>query len=107
MDKKIKGIKITTLNMSMIVLSLIVFVLLIGGTFSLNRKYESLISNTGDYMLCEKASSDLSNASDYLTEQVRLFTVNYDSRNMFNYFEEANCRLPPKSVVVAKLTGQS
>ena len=90
MDKKIKGIKITTLNMSMIVLSLIVFVLLIGGTFSLNRKYESLISNTGDYMLCEKAAGDLSNASDYLTEQVRLFTVNYDSRNMFNYFEEAN-----------------
>ena len=90
MDKKIKGIKITTLNMSMIVLSLIVFVLLIGGTFSLNRKYESLINNTDDYMLCEKASSDLSNASDYLTEQVRLFTVNYDSRNMFNYFEEAN-----------------
>ena len=90
MDKKIKGIKITTLNMSMIVLSLIVFVLLIGGTFSLNRKYESLINNTGDYMLCEKAAGDLSNASDYLTEQVRLFTVNYDSRNMFNYFEEAN-----------------
>ena len=90
MDKKIKGIKITTLNMSMIVLSLIVFVLLIGGTFSLNRKYEILISNTGDYMLCEKAAGDLSNASDYLTEQVRLFTVNYDSRNMFNYFEEAN-----------------
>ena len=90
MDKKIKGIKITTLNMSMIVLSLIVFVLLIGGTFSLNRKYESLINNTDDYMLCEKASSDLSNASDYLTEQVRLFTVNYDSRYMFNYFEEAN-----------------
>lgn len=90
MDKKIKGIKITTLNMSMIVLSLIVFVLLIGGTFSLNRKYESLINNTDDYMLCEKAASDLSEASDYLTEQVRLFTVNYDSRNMFNYFEEAN-----------------
>lgn len=90
MDKKIKGIKITTLNMSMIVLSLIVFVLLIGGTFSLNRKYESLISNADDYMLCEKAAGDLSNASDYLTEQVRLFTVNYDSRNMFNYFEEAN-----------------
>ena len=90
MDKKIKGIRITTLNMSMIVLSLIVFVLLIGGTFSLNRKYDSLISNTGDYMLCEKAAGDLSNASDYLTEQVRLFTVNYDSRNMFNYFEEAN-----------------
>ena len=90
MDKKIKGIKITTLNMSMIVLSLIVFVLLIGGTFSLNRKYESLINNTDDYMLCEKAAGDLSNASDYLTEQVRLFTVNYDSRNMFNYFEEAN-----------------
>lgn len=90
MDKKIKGIKITTLNMSMIVLSLIVFVLLIGGTFSLNRKYESLINNTSDYMLCEKAAGDLSNASDYLTEQVRLFTVNYDSRNMFNYFEEVN-----------------
>ena len=90
MDKKIKGIRITTLNMSMIVLSLIVFVLLIGGTFSLNRKYESLINNTDDYMLCEKAAGDLSNASDYLTEQVRLFTVNYDSRNMFNYFEEAN-----------------
>ena len=90
MDKKIKGIRITTLNMSMIVLSLIVFVLLIGGTFSLNRKYESLIINTDDYMLCEKAAGDLSNASDYLTEQVRLFTVNYDSRNMFNYFEEAN-----------------
>lgn len=90
MDKKIKGIKITTLNMSMIVLSLIVFVLLIGGTFSLNRKYESLINNTDDYMLCEKAAGNLSNASDYLTEQVRLFTVNYDSRNMFNYFEEAN-----------------
>lgn len=90
MDKKIEGIKITTFNMLMITMSLVVFVLLIGGTFSLNRKYESLISNTDEYLLCEKAASDLSDASDYLTEQVRLFTVNMDSKNMFNYFEEAN-----------------
>lgn len=71
----------------MISMSLIVFVLLIGGTVSIYDKHKSLVNNTDEYLLCEKAASDLSEASDYLTEQVRLFTVNYDSRNMFNYFE--------------------
>ena len=43
-----------------------------------------------NYLSLKEATTDVQLASDYLTEQVRLFVANEDKKYMDNYFEEAN-----------------
>ena len=84
------GVKIRTFNICMIVLSSIVFLLLIGNTLLLSRQYRQFILYTQEYTACENDAAMLSAASDYLTEQVRLYTQVMDMRYMENYFTEIN-----------------
>ena len=49
----------------------------------LNQAYQN-------YLSLKEASTDIQVASDYLTEQVRLFVVNGEKEHMDNYFKEAN-----------------
>lgn len=88
--KHIKGVKIRTFNMLMILLSLIIFICLIINTLRMPGQYRDLIFSSDEYMVCEKDSADLNSASDYLTEQVRLYVETMDIKNMQNYFTEAN-----------------
>lgn len=88
--KHITGIKIRTFNMLMILLSSLIFVCLIFNTLKMPGQYHDLIVSSDEYMTCEKDAADLSSASDYLTEQVRLYVENMDIQNMQNYFTEAN-----------------
>lgn len=59
-----------------------------------NQQFHALQSTTEEYIECEKAVTDLQNASDYLSEEVQLFTLTGDESFMRNYFYEANelCR---------------
>ena len=43
-----------------------------------------------NYLMLKNASNDVQLASDYLTEQVRLFVINGEKEYMDNYFKEAN-----------------
>ena len=84
------GVKIRTFNTCMIVLSSIVFIFLIANTMLLSRQYHQFIVYTQEYTACEADASMLSTASDYLTEQVRLYTQSMDMQYMENYFSEIN-----------------
>ena len=54
-----------------------------------NENNKVVLANT-NYIAIKQASNDVQLASDYLTDQVRLFVANADKRYMDNYFEEAD-----------------
>lgn len=87
---QVKGIKIRTFNTCMIALSCLIFVCLICNTITMPGQYRTFITGTEDYIVCETDAARMSTASDYLTEQVRLYVENMDIRYMENYFTEVN-----------------
>lgn len=52
--------------------------------------YEELSYATDEYIELTNAAKDLMDASDYLTQEVQLFTVTKDITHLENYFKEAN-----------------
>lgn len=86
--KQIKGIKIQTLNLFMISTSCILYVLLLFATVHALQNYDRMVSATEDANACQKNASLISEGSDYLTKQVRLFAVTMDKQYMENYFKE-------------------
>lgn len=88
--KKIKGVKIHTLNICMIIVSCIIFAALIYITALLPGKYNQMITASEEYAACEEDAAVLREASDYLTEQIRLFTQNMDRKYLDAYFWEVD-----------------
>ena len=88
--KPVNGIRIRTFNAVMVLLSSLIFIALIANTLSIPGQYQNLITSTEEYMACELDAATLYQASDYLTEQVRLYVETMDLSNMQNYFTEAN-----------------
>ena len=54
----------------------------------MQKEYDQLAVSTSEYMTCEEYALQLNAASDYLTEQVRLYAINMDPCYMEAYFEE-------------------
>lgn len=52
--------------------------------------YEELSYATDEYIELTNAAKELMDASDYLTQEVQLFTVTKDIAHLENYFKEAN-----------------
>lgn len=88
--KRIKGIKIKNINIDMMIISCILYIFLIGATIYASHTYNAMISATEDYISCERNASLITEGSDYLTEQVRLYTVTMDDQYMEDYFTEAH-----------------
>lgn len=86
--KPIKGIRIQTLNMGMIVLSCVLYVLLITATIHSSARYDTMVSSTEGYIVCQQNAEMVREGSDYLTSQVQHYTVTMDEKYMQNYFEE-------------------
>lgn len=86
--KPIKGIKIRSMNIKMIILSCVLYIILLLATVHAASQYRIMVSNTEDYIACEEDASLVREGSDYLTEQVRLYTVTRDPRYMEEYFTE-------------------
>ena len=88
--KPIRGVRIRTFTACMIALSSVLFIFIIYNISVMPKLYHTLAEHTDEYIACEKDASMLKEASDYLTEQVRLYAQNMDIQNMQLYFEEAN-----------------
>ena len=86
----LKGVKIRTLNTCMMLLSSVIFIFLIYNSVVMPSQYHQLVTSTDEYIVCEKDATSLSQASDYLTEQVRLYVQNMDITYMDRYFEEVH-----------------
>lgn len=86
----IKGIRIRTLNFALIFISCILYIFLIYATAHVSLKYEEMLSDTNNYIECEKDAALVTDGSDYLTEQVHLFAVTMEPQYVDLYFEEVN-----------------
>lgn len=88
--KNVKGIRIRSINTTMILVSCVLYIAVIYATLQVSFRCADLISATNDYIACEKRAADVREGSDYLTEQVRLFVVTYNIQYMEDYLEEVN-----------------
>ena len=89
-NNELKGFKISTFNTWMILLSCILYIFLLLVTAYASRHYERLAVTTDEYIHLEDAAKDIMKASDYLTEQVRLYAQTLEPEHACLYFEEAN-----------------
>ena len=83
-----KGIKIRSFNSVMILLSCALYVFLLIATTYTAQHYEQLVQLTNDHIRLEKAAGTILRASDYLTEQVRMYTQTGDAEYAQLYIEE-------------------
>ena len=85
-----KGISLKLVGWILSALAVIVSALLVVSLQLISREDEVVNQTYQNYLELKEVSSDVQLASDYLTEQVRLFVVNGDRVYMDNYFKEAN-----------------
>lgn len=88
--KRMKGIRVRTLNYVMVAASAVLYVVLIYATLQVSIKYEKLIKATEDYIGCEADATLVRDGSDYLTEQVRLYAITRERQYMDAYIKEKN-----------------
>lgn len=86
--KPFKGFKVQKVNALLMIVGCLLTLLVFISTFRIKAKYQTLVLTTNDYSECNKAVNDFCDASDYLTDNVRLFTVNLKPEYMDNYFFE-------------------
>lgn len=84
-NKKISICKVSRVSIG--VTAVLAIILSALSVFSL-REFSRLLESTNQYILCENAAKQLQDGSDYLTEQVRLYTTTRQTRYRDLYFEE-------------------
>ena len=82
------GIKINTINITMLILCCILCAGVFVSAFRLRTKYNTIIENMSKYARCTQAVNDFRDTSDFLTNQVRLFLVQQDVSYAEKYFNE-------------------
>ncbi|MBD5551452.1 MAG: GGDEF domain-containing protein [Lachnospiraceae bacterium] len=86
--KNIKGIRIQSISYFMIVISCVFYIFILCIIIQMSNRYDTLIQNINAYTACNQDASTLKQASDYLTEQVRLYVITTDSKYMDAYIDE-------------------
>ena len=88
--KVLRDISIRAFNGWMITIACILFALLLSFIIHMIVRYNAMIKASDDYIAAESDAAMLHSASDYLTEEVRLFAINMDLKHINNYFHEVN-----------------
>ena len=89
-QKSLAGISIRTLNIIMFAIALVLAAFLLFTTNQVSDSYEIMQDATEEYIECQTAAQNMMSASDYLTEQVRAFTVTGETEYVQNFYEEVN-----------------
>ena len=84
-----RGVSMQKLNLVMAVVTLVISVLLLFAVYRTGIGYHSMRDTTDRYIDKQQRAFELQISSDYLTEQVRCFTVTGERVYLDNYFEEA------------------
>ena len=74
----------------MIAVACLLYALLLYATANMTSRYNDFIKYNDEYIACHEAAVQMNAASDYLTDQVRLFTQNMNMKHMQLYFQEVN-----------------
>ena len=87
----------------MIVVACVLYAMLIYATTQMTARYNAFVKYNEEHIACHEAAAQMNAASDYLTEQVRLFTQNMDIHHMELYFQEADIdRRREKAIAILK-----
>lgn len=89
-DPMVKGVRISALNNWMIFLAAILYGCLLFATMYVYDECEALVASTHRYIDLERQGDIISNASDYLTDQVRFYVRIKDPAYIDLYFQEIN-----------------
>ncbi len=87
---KEQGISLKTTSVVMLVATLLIAAMLFVASMRTFGSYQQMAEITDDYIRLQEAASELMSASDYLTEEVRCYTVTGDRKHMENYIAEAD-----------------
>ncbi|MBP5200574.1 MAG: GGDEF domain-containing protein [Schwartzia sp.] len=87
-----KGLSLKKLNYIMVIAALMISAVLFFAMRQTNSMYDKAHSTTLQLHKYEETSANLRYASDYLTEQIRLFAITGDKTYLNNYFEEATIK---------------
>ena len=82
------GIKIKTINITMLVMIFLICACVFVAAFRLKSKVGDIIKGMEGYALCTKAVNDFRDTSDFLTNQVRFFLIMQDESYAQQYLHE-------------------
>ena len=85
-----RGISLKLIGWIVSAVAVVVSALLVVSLQLIKHEDEVVSQTYQNYLQLKDVSNDVQLASDYLTEQVRLFVVNGEKEHMDNYFKEAN-----------------
>lgn len=87
---KDEGIRLQSYNFSvmMIIGTVILCICLFYTTVAVSQKYEGMMQATDEYIRWNENAATVHEASEYLTEEARLFVQTADRQHMENYFME-------------------
>ncbi|MBQ5759963.1 MAG: GGDEF domain-containing protein [Schwartzia sp.] len=86
------GLKIKNVCIVMMMISAVIYVLLMLKSVQLQSNYTNLSTSTTEYFAASDDARSVNEASDYLTEQVRMFSIELNRIYADNYFREAKVR---------------
>lgn len=84
----LRGLRIQTLSLWMVAVTIIVSVLIGEGIVRVMHDYKKLADMTEEYIYIQEEAENLLLGSNYLTDQVRLYAVTKDSVYVEEYFTE-------------------
>ena len=91
--KERKGLSLRTTSTLLMIVSLLITIGLIVTGIRTFNSFRDMKKATEDHIELTDAAEELMDASDYLTDEVQLYTVMGDRRHMDNYFAEAKVNL--------------
>ena len=84
MKRKVRIQRVSTWSIGVTVVVSLLFVLI---SLMGEKEFHVLRQSTEQYIICEKAAKQLQDGSDYLTEQVRLYTTTGERKYRELYFK--------------------
>ncbi|MBQ9633780.1 MAG: hypothetical protein IJR37_02045, partial [Schwartzia sp.] len=84
------NLSLKKLNTCMVVAAILISLVLFFAMSRTSSMYDEAHVVTEEIKNYETTAYNLQTASDYLTEQIRLFVITGDKKNLDNYFEESN-----------------
>ncbi len=85
---KVRGVSVRHVNFAIMALSVLLYAALLAVSFQAAREYTDMKAATDLYISCQENAALVTAGSDYLTEQVRMFTFTLKPEYMENYFHE-------------------
>ena len=88
-NKQSKGVSLKTINYLLVIVAVFISGMMLYVTFELSDSFYGLTVSSDNNIKLGKATHELMNASDHLTEKVQRFTATGEMRFLNEYFEEA------------------